>query len=253
MIPVLAFVTLLQADSVRPAIRAVRVADGTITLDGRLTEASWHQALPTGGFRQREPEDGAPAHDTTEVRVLYDEGVLYVGIVARTRAGGSIVARVLQRDRLLASDFFGRPQFGSDDAVAIVLDAFHDHRNAAIFATNPNGAEFDALLTDEGREFNVDWRAVWSVRAARLDHGWSAEFAIPFRTLRYPAGTGPQTWGFNVARVARSHNEESLWTAWSRDNEGLHRVSRAGHLVGLAALPRSGLALETKPYLLAEG
>jgi len=253
VIPVLAFVTLLQADSVRPAIRAVRVADGTITLDGRLTEASWHQALPTGGFRQREPEDGAPAHDTTEVRVLYDEGVLYVGIVARTRAGGSIVARVLQRDRLLAPDFFGRPQFGSDDAVAIVLDAFHDHRNAAIFATNPNGAEFDALLTDEGREFNVDWRAVWSVRAARLDHGWSAEFAIPFRTLRYPAGTGPQTWGFNVARVARSHNEESLWTAWSRDNEGLHRVSRAGHLVGLAALPRSGLALETKPYLLAEG
>jgi hypothetical protein len=160
---------------------------------------------------------------------------------------------VLQRDRLLAADFFGRPQFGPDDAVAVVLDAFHDHRNAAIFATNPNGAEFDALLTDEGREFNVDWRAVWSVRAAPLDGGWSAEFAIPFRTLRYPAGTGEQTWGFNVARVVRSHNEESLWTAWSRDNEGLHRISRAGHLAGLSALPRSGLALEGKPYLLAEG
>jgi hypothetical protein len=234
-------------------IRAVRVADGAITVDGHLTEASWHLASPAGGFRQREPEDGAPAQDATEVRVLYDDAVLYVGIVARTRPGGRVVARVLQRDRLLAADFFGRPQFGPDDAVAVVLDAFHDHRNAAIFATNPNGAEFDALLTDEGREFNVDWRAVWSVRAAPLDGGWSAEFAIPFRTLRYPAGTGEQTWGFNVARVVRSHNEESLWTAWSRDNEGLHRISRAGHLAGLSALPRSGLALEGKPYLLAEG
>jgi hypothetical protein len=253
VIPVLAFVTLLQADSIRPVIRAVRVADGAITVDGHLTEASWHLASPAGGFRQREPEDGAPAQDATEVRVLYDDAVLYVGIVARTRPGGRVVARVLQRDRLLAADFFGRPQFGPDDAVAVVLDAFHDHRNAAIFATNPNGAEFDALLTDEGREFNVDWRAVWSVRAAPLDGGWSAEFAIPFRTLRYPAGTGEQTWGFNVARVVRSHNEESLWTAWSRDNEGLHRISRAGHLAGLSALPRSGLALEGKPYLLAEG
>ncbi len=253
MNPLLALVTLLQADSARPVVHAVRVADGALTLDGRLTEAAWSLAPVASGFRQREPEDGAPAHDTTEVRVLYDGGVLYVGIVAHTRAGGSIVARVLQRDRLLAPDFFGRPQFGPDDAVAIVLDAFHDHRNAAIFATNPNGAEFDALLTDEGREFNVDWRAVWAVRAARLDHGWSAEFAIPFRTLRYPAGAGEQTWGFNVARVARSHNEESLWTAWSRDNEGLHRISRAGHLVGLAALPRSGLAVEAKPYVLADG
>lgn len=252
VIAALALVTLLQGDTSRPVARAVRVASGTIMLDGHLTEAVWSLAPPASGLRQREPNEGAPANDSTEVRVLYDDAVLYVGIVARTRAGGSIVARVLQRDRLLAPDFFGRPQFGSDDAVAIVLDAFHDHRNAAIFATNPNGAEFDALLTDEGREFNVDWRAVWSVRAARLDDRWSAEFAIPFRTLRYPAGTGEQTWGFNLARVARSHNEESLWTAWSRDNEGLHRVSRAGHLVGLSALPRSGLALETKPYLLAE-
>lgn len=253
MITLLAFMTLLQADSVRPAIQAVRIADGALTLDGRLTEAAWKLAPVASGFRQREPEDGAPARDTTEVRVLYDGVVLYVGVVAHQRAGGSTVARLLQRDRLLAPDFFGRPQFGPDDAVAIVLDAFHDHRNAAIFATNPNGAEFDALLTDEGREFNVDWRAVWAVRAARLEQGWSAEFAIPFRTLRYPAGVGEQTWGFNVARVTRSHNEESLWTAWSRDNGGLHRISRAGHLVGLAALPRSGLALEAKPYVLVEG
>ncbi len=242
--------TLLQGDSTRPAVRAVRVADGAVTLDGHLTEDAWSGVPPSAGFRQREPDQGRPATDTTEVRVLYDGGTLYVGIIAR---GAHIVSRILQRDRILAPDFFGRPQFGSDDAVVIVLDAFHDHRNAVVLATNPNGAEFDALLTDEAREFNVDWRAVWSVRVARLPGGWSAEFAIPFRTLRYPAGTAEQTWGFNVARITRYHNEESLWTAWSRDNGGMHRVSQAGHLVGLEHLPRSGLALEAKPYLLTSG
>ncbi len=248
MITVFVLATLLQADTTRPTIRAVRVPDGTVTLDGLLTEGAWRGAPPSTGFRQREPDQGQPATDTTEVRVLYDGHALYVGIIAR---GGNITSRILLRDRLLAADFFGRPQFGSDDAVAIVLDGFHDHRNAVIFATNPNGAEFDALLTDEGREFNVDWRAVWGVRAARFAGGWSAEFAIPFRTLRYPAGAAEQTWGFNVARITRYNNQESLWTSWSRDNEGMHRISRAGHLVGLEGLPRSGLAVEAKPYLLA--
>ncbi len=250
MITVFVLATLLQADTTRPSLRAVPVPDGAVTVDGLLTEGAWRGAPLASGFRQREPDQGQAATDTTEVRVLYDDRALYVGIIARGRNGS---ARILQRDRVLARDFFGRPQFAGDDAVAILLDAFHDHRNAVIFATNPNGAEFDALLTDEGREFNVDWRAVWSVRAARFAGGWSAEFAIPFRTLRYPAGAQSQTWGFNVARITRRNNQESLWTSWSRDNEGMHRISRAGHLVGLERLPRSGLAVEAKPYLLASG
>jgi hypothetical protein len=242
---------ILQADSARPDLRALRVPDGAVTVDGLLTEDAWTGAAPATGFRQREPDQGRPASDTTEVRVVYDGHALYVGVVAR---GTGVVSRILLRDRVVATDFFGRPQFGPDDAVVVLLDTFHDHRNALVFATNPNGAEFDALLTDEAREFNVDWRAVWSVRVARLPGGgWSAEFAIPFRTLRYPAGEAQQTWGFNVARITRRNNEESLWTAWSRDNGGMHRISRAGHLSGLARLPRSGLALEAKPYLLASG
>lgn len=253
MIALIAAAALAQADSARPVIRAVRVADGSITVDGRLTEEAWNRATPVAGFKQREPDQGHPATDATDVRVVYDGSVLYIGVVAHARPGSTIVARILQRDRVLNPDFFGKPQFASDDAVAVLLDPFHDHRNAVIFATNPNGAEFDALLTDEGREFNVDWRAVWTVRAQRFEGGWSAEFAIPFRTLRYSAGTEEQTWGFNVARVTRYNNQETLWTAWSRDNEGLQRVSHAGHLVGLAKLPQPGLALEMKPYLLSSG
>nr|NIM47936.1 hypothetical protein [Gemmatimonadales bacterium] len=108
-------------------------------------------------------------------------------------------------------------------------------------------------ITDEGREFNVDWRGVWDVRAQQSSSGWSAEFAIPLRTLRYPRGGVQVPWGFNIYRVIRRNNEEVLWSGWSRANEGFHRVSAAGHLEGLNDLPQTGLNLEVKPYVLVGG
>jgi len=141
-------------------------------------------------------------------------------------------------------------QFAGDDAVAILFDTFHDNRNGFIFATNPNGAEFEALITDEGSEVNVDWRAIWQVAATRTAQGWSTEFAIPFRTLRYPEDGEGEPWGFNVYRTIRRKNEMVLWQSWSRDNEGFQRVSRAGHLVGMEDLPRYGINVEVKPFVL---
>ena len=89
-------------------------------------------------------------------------------------------------------------------------------------------------MTDESPSYNADWRAVWRVAARRTADGWSAEFAIPFRSLRYPAGDGSQPWGFNVERLIRRKSEQTLWSGWSRAEGGLNRVSRAGHLVGLS-------------------
>ncbi|MBI4545072.1 MAG: carbohydrate binding family 9 domain-containing protein, partial [Gemmatimonadetes bacterium] len=239
---------------VPPSVRALRLDAGggeTIRLDGVLDEAVWGRAAAARAFKQREPLQGEPASEETEVRVLYDGELLILGVLARDREPEQIVSRILQRDRVMGTDFEGKPVFMGDDGVAILLDAFHDHRNAMVFATNPNGAEFDALITDEGREFNIDWRAVWRVAARRVPEGWSAEFAIPFRTLRYPAGAGERPWGFNVFRMIRRKNEQALWSAWSRDNEGFTRVSRAGHLEGMADLPRTGLNLEVKPFALS--
>ena len=202
------------------------------------------------GFRQQEPFEGEPATEITEVRILFDDATLYVGVLARDRSPNEVIARILQRDRLMSSGFGGGPRFTSGDGIVIVLDPFHDHRNAVVFGTNPNGAEYDALITDEGREFNVDWRGVWEVAARRTSEGWSAEFAIPFRSLRFPE-TSDQPWGFNVYRIIRRKNEEVLWSSWSRSNEGFTRVSRAGHIHGLTDLPRAGLNVEVKPYVLA--
>jgi hypothetical protein len=234
-----------------PSVRATRLPSAVErpVIDGRLDDAAWALAEVATGFRQREPRAGEPAREETEVRVLFDDRALYIAVLARDGEPGALVGRVLQRDRIMAGGFDGLPTFAGDDAVAILLDTFHDRRNAFIFATNPNGAVFDALLTDEGREFNTDWRGVWEVAAQRGPDGWSAEFAVPWRTLRFPAGGGG-TWGLNVARIVQRTKEETLWTSWSREGGGFHRVSRAGQLTGLTGLPSSGLNLDIKPYAL---
>jgi hypothetical protein len=180
------------------------------------------------------------------VRVLYDDATLYVGILARDSEPGAVISRILERDKVMTQGLDNAAKFTGDDVVAFTLDPFHDHRNAFFFATNPNGAEFDALVTDESPTLNVDWRAVWQVSARRGREGWSAEFAIPFRSLRYPSLEGEQAWGFDVERIVRRRNEDTLWSAWSRAEGGLNRVSRAGQLVGLVGLPRTRANVEVR-------
>ena len=234
----------------RPTLRAqsLAAADGPIRLDGRLDETVWQRAPSASGLRQREPDEGAAATEETELRVLHDGRTLYVGVLARDRQPEAAIARILQRDRLMEQDFLGQLRFSGDDAVAIVLDPFHDHRNGVVFATNALGAEFDALVTDEGREVNISWRGIWSVAARRTPEGWSAEFAIPFATLRF-AGNG--TFGLNLYRMIRRKNEEVLWTGWSRSGGGFLRLSQAGHLDEVAATGRRGLNIEVKPFAVA--
>jgi hypothetical protein len=242
-----------QAPEAQGRLQAVRlspVAAEDFRLDGRLTEAVWSEAASVHGLTQEEPEEGRPATEETSVMVLYDDAYLYIGVRAQDTEPERIVHRIMQRDRVMTKDpFEGRPAFAGDDAVAILLDPFDDNRNGYVFATNPNGAEFDALLADEGKEFNLDWRGVWEVAGTVTDQGWSAEFRIPLRTLRYPNNSAAP-WGFNVYRIIRRKNEKALWQAWSRDNGGFHRVSQAGALEGLHDLPTTGRNLEVKPYFL---
>ncbi len=232
------------------ALRISPMASGALRLDGLLAEAVWSEAAPVTRLTQTEPTEGEAATEGTEVMVLYDDESLYVGIRALDSEPDRIVRRVLQRDRVMEKDpFEGLPVFAGDDAVAILLDPFDDNRNGYVFATNANGAEFDALLADEGKEFNVDWRGVWEVAGTSTEEGWSAEFKIPLRTLRYP-NPSAEAWGFNVFRMIRRKNETVLWQAWSRDTGGFHRVSQAGKLEGIRDLPPPGRNLEAKPFVL---
>jgi hypothetical protein len=230
-----------------PCVRA-RPSEAAIRVDGVLNEPAWASAEPATGLRQRDPHEGEPATEATEVRVIFDRDTLYVGILALDREPDLVIARILERDRLMEKGTDNVIRFAGDDVVALTLDPFHDHRNAFFFATNPNGAEFDALVTDENPDLNLNWRTVWRVAARRTARGWAAEFAIPFRSLRYPRADGDETWGFDVERIIRRRNEDTLWSAWSRAEGGLNRVSGAGHLEGLRNLPRPAWNVEVKPY-----
>jgi hypothetical protein len=182
-------------------VRLVRASSG-IKIDGRMDEPAWERAAPAQDFYQQNPEEGAPASEKTEVRVLYDGKYLYFGIRAADSEPAKINARELKRDA----------DFSNDDVVEIVLDTNHDRRNAFRFAVNPLGTQQDALITDEGHTVNVSWDAPWLSAGGIDKDGFTVEIAIPLTSLRF--NEGATAWGFNIARTIRRKNEISLWTAW---------------------------------------
>lgn len=216
-----------------PRLRALRAPE-TIKIDGRLDEPAWAQAEAATGFRQEEPSEGQPATERTEIRILFDDRNLYIGIRAFDSDAKHIHSRDLTRDS----------NFRNDDKVEILLDTYHDRRNAYRFAVNPFGTQQDALITDEGRDVNLSWDAPWVSEGRRDGEGWTVELAIPLSNLRFREGE--DTWGLNFARIIRRKHEESLWTAWKREF-GLERVSQAGELTGVGEIRRRRL-LEFRPY-----
>ena len=222
-----------STDNIAHRIRILPVSD-PIKIDGRLDEQAWSQAEAATDFRQESPTEGAPASEKTEVHVLCDSKNIYIGIRAFDSDPAKINARDLVRDST----------FETDDRVEIILDTYHDERNAFRFAVNPLGTQQDALITDEGKDINLSWDGSW-ISSGRIDEqGYVVEIAIPLTTLRFTEGI--DTWGFNVSRLIRRKNEENLWTSWQR-SFGLERVSQAGELVGVGEVKRRRL-YEIKPY-----
>jgi hypothetical protein len=212
-------------------------------VDGVLDEAEWTEAEPLGAFVQRVPRDGAPASEPTEVRILYDDEAIYVGVWLWDSQAGSIVDGPAIRDSRL----------DDSDAVILIFDTYHDRQNGFVFGTNPAGIEYDGQVTNEGRGggasgggFNLNWDGSWDVATSRDEHGWYAEFRIPFSTLRY-ASSEEAVWGLNVMRRLRRLNEESYWAPISRQYS-LHRLSQAGVLRGL--VPPANRQVTVSPYIL---
>jgi hypothetical protein len=210
---------------------------GAITIDGVLNEDTWLKAVPASGFIQADPLEGQPASEDTEVRIAYDADNLYVAVLCRDADPSGIVVNEIRKD------FAGRDQ----DTFDVLLDTFTDRRNGFVFSTNAAGAKSDMQIANEGRDVNTNWDAVWWVESRRTAEGWTAEFRIPFKTLRFEAGEG-RRWGINFARRVRKKNEVSYWSPVSRAYS-IFRASAGGDLVGLPAL-RRGRNLRIKPFLV---
>ena len=209
-----------------------------ITVDGELNEASWGQTGVAGNFIQNEPQVDQPASEATEVRVLYDHDNLYIGIVALDSEPGRVIVNDLRKD-------FVHEQ---GDTVEIILDTFHDQRNGYVFAVNAAGAKWDAQTTNEGRQTDANWDAIWTVETRTGAEGWTAEIAIPFKTLKFREAN-VQTWGINFQRRLRRKNEDSFWSPLPRIYD-LNRVSLAGTLEELEGI-QPGASLRIKPYAVS--
>ncbi|HWP84782.1 MAG TPA: DUF5916 domain-containing protein, partial [Terriglobia bacterium] len=219
-------------------IHAVR-AESLPVVDGDLSDPAWLEAPVVTGFTQKEPLEGQPATEPTEVRVIYSATTLYVGVVCADSGPAGILASERRRDGDLSGD----------DTIMLVLDTFHDHRNAFAFATNPLGTQWDALETDEGRTENKSWDERWEVATRRTEAGWTAEFAIPFKSVRVPETDNGMVWGIDVERKIRRKNELAYLNNYRRGFP-MTAMSHAGHLTGLTGI-ETGLRLRIKPYLTA--
>ncbi len=207
-------------------------------LDGVLDDAAWADALSLNDFVQRDPQVGQPTSEGTQVRVVYTAQAIYFGFVCLDSSPDQIVVTERRRDEDLTKD----------DSVAILLDTFLDRRNAYLFRTNALGTQFDALVTDEGRDINDSWDEIWESSATVNPQGWSAEVMIPFESLRMREGeTGD--WGLEIERVIRRKNETAYWNNFDR-NFRFEDVSQAGLLGGLEQA-EIGTRFRFKPYLSA--
>lgn len=205
-----------------------------IVIDGSLDEAPWRQAPKIGDLIQRIPEAGAEPTEKTEVTLLYDKDNLYIGVMCYDSEPQRVLASEMARDASLSAD----------DRLEIVLDTFRDHSNAFYFSTNPAGALVDGLVFANG-ETNNDWDAIWIVRTEQTDDGWSAEFAIPFKTLNFPAGE--TAWGFNISRTIQRKLEENRWTG-ARFQTQFFQISEAGEITNLEGLEQ-GAGLDVRPFV----
>jgi hypothetical protein len=213
---------------------AVGQLNDKLTLDGLLNEAAWAEAAALDAILQREPKPETAASERTEVKLLADQDQLYIGVLCHDVEPEKVVGTQMARDADLEID----------DSIAILLDTFHDRRNAFYFATNPAGALIDGLIVENQENINFNWNGIWNVRARRTAQGWSAEFAIPFKTLSF--NPGQDDWGFNFSRVIVRKIEEDRWASPRLDVE-FTQVSEAGEITGFGAIEQ-GRGLDVRPF-----
>lgn len=231
----LLFTVVVWAQVSTPRVIHAGFSAAPLQLDGNLSEPDWRKAEHISNFTQRELKAGEAATERTEVAVIFTNDNLYIGVWCYDREPGKIMAQKMKRDF----------DFDTEDNFEIIIDTYHDRRNGYLFATNPNGARFDALVQDNGQQVNESWDGVWNVKTRVTDQGWFTEFEIPFSTLKFSAGYD-QVWGINFERNIRRKREQDLWQGWSRDSE-LEQVARAGELQGIHGISAVTL-IELKPY-----
>src|SRR2546427_642546 len=217
-----------------PVIHAAPLA-GTVRIDGHLDEPAWAAATPVDQFTQRQPKEGEPASERTEVRALIGEDALYIGARLFDSEPLKIRSRLVRRDEVQSSS--------DSDYFVMLLDPYHDHCTGVVFRVGPSGSSDDATIAANGNQ-DTSWDPVWHVQTSVDSLGWTVEMEIPLSQLHYN-GSADGVWGVQFRRWINRKQELSEFSFTPLKEES--GVSRFGHLAGLGRLSVSH-HLELLPY-----
>jgi hypothetical protein len=226
-------ITLISKLHSQPEIKAVFTETAPV-IDGSVNEDVWRNASLINELYQREPVSGDPATEKTEFLFLYDHNNIYVGIRCYDDPK-KITAKELARDVGL----------GEDDRVQVILDTYLDGRSGYWFQIGPRGSIGDAIINENGKDFNKSWDGLWDGKASITENGWEGELIIPFKTLGFKKDNS--TWGLKLIRYIKRKSETVYWPATSLD---AHRfqISDEGRITGLTDITQ-GIGLDIIPYL----
>lgn len=233
--------TILGLVPGRPGVRPTRVATAP-RIDGTLDDPAWQGATRLSTFVQQSPQDGAPATESTEVLLAYDEDHLYFGFYVRYQNPSIMRASRVDRDR--ATD---------DDVLTVYLDPFLDQMRAYRFDVNAFGVQGDGILNAGAATLRVggaggsaipsvdrSWDALFESSARIVEDGYTAEMAIPLKSLRYPSRPEDEAhrWGLQIVREIKAKDQEiAVWAPMSRDQASFY--SQMGVLDGMIGLSTS--------------
>jgi len=207
----------------------------TPKIDGVVDEC-WLKAQANSSFLQREPNQGKKATTETRFYVLHDNDHLYLLFIMLEPNPEKIPARLVERDY----------QFYPDDSINFYLDTFNDQQRAYYFCTNPLGVEQDALVSENGTRVEMSWDCIYEVSAKKNKFGWIAEFAIPFKSLRFNGSKENQVWGFNTWRVRKENREVSFWSLVDQNYDPF-RLDKGGKVI-IESNIHSGNHISLLPY-----
>ena len=249
LIPLFLALSLAVSPGLAADIKAVRVPQGP-TVDGSLADPVWRSAEPFSGFLMVEPTPDAAPSERTELRVLYDDANLYLGIYCYDGEPARIAANTMAHDKGgtqggMMGYGYGPPQGPDDDLLKILLDPFQDKRTAYVFYVNPRGARSEGLTS--GGQASLNWDGIWEAKSRILADGWSAEFRIPFKTISFKPGL--PAWGLNVERTIARKQETIRLSGTGRDCIFCNPMEAAS-LTGIEGV-KQGRGITFRPYGLA--
>ena len=215
-------------------VRAIRLRDASITLDGRLDDPAWAQAAWINDFVQKMPHEGAPPSDSMRIAILYDDDALYVGARMYSRDPSKIQAPLSRRDNVAQAEHLW-----------VSFDSYHDRRTAYSFGVTASGVRMDWYhASDNEFDLNMGFDPVWEARSNIDGLGWTAEMRIPFSQLRF-TDQPVQVWGFNADHWNPATSEDVFWIPVPTNRAGWS--SFMGELVGIEGIKPSR-RLELMPY-----